>query len=161
MKNLLVLFVVALMYVGCDKSNPIDNIVNGDVAYSEESMYKTTVSTEDELVQMRGVGSAHDSLRHGKMLGTLKRYVGLTDEQFDSVKVYAKTLFESLKEIRVQVHAGVITREEAKIAVGNARAKFVASVKLILTAEQQTKFNEWIVKFWNRHHHRRGPGGMP
>lgn len=161
MKNFLAAALFGLLLVGCDKSTPIESEANSDALYGEETMYKTTIVSDNELVTMQGNGPAHDSIRHGRMLGTLKRYVGLTDEQFDSVKVYAKTLFESLKEIRVQVHTGVITKEEAKIAVGNARAKFVASVKLILTAEQQTKFNEWIVKFWNRHHHRRGPGGRP
>ncbi len=149
----------ALLLVGCDQSNPVEQNYLSDALYGEESMYKATITTEAELSVMKGEGSAHDSVRHGRMLGHLKTYLELTDAQFDSAKVYAGTMFETLKNIRTQVHDSVITRAEAKVLVVEARAEFVASIKLILTADQIVKFERWVTEFWNKHPRRHGHGG--
>ena len=154
----------ALLMVGCDNSTSVDTTsAAGEALFSEESMYKTVTSTDDDLAQMHGEGPVHDSLRHGRMLGHLKVHLGLTDEQFDSVKVYAKSMFLTLKDIRDQVHDSLITREQARELVTAARTQFVASIKLILTEEQLIKLEDWITNFWNRPPHRRhghrGPGG--
>lgn len=158
MKNILAIVFVALLLVGCDKSNPTavnTSAATGDVAFSEASMYKTVTATDSEYESLERDSVAHNSHRHGKMIGTLKWFVGLTDAQVESVKVYGKTLFETLQSIRQQVRDSVITKDEAKILVQAARDQFIASVKMILTADQLAKFEEWIVKFWNKHHHRR------
>lgn len=154
MKYTLSTLLFMLLLLGCEKNNPVEGTVaSSDVEFSELSMYKTTVATtEQEMTQLRASNMFHDSLRHGKMLGTLRRYVGLTDAQMESVKVYAKTLFDALQSIRQQVHDSTITKEQARVLVQAAREQFITSVKVILTEEQVTKFEEWIVRFWNKHH---------
>lgn len=163
MKFTLTAVLVTLFIAGCDRNNPVESSsVPADVEFSELSMYKTTVATTDqEMTQLRESNMFHDSLRHGKMLGTLKRYVGLSEAQMESVKVYAKTLFDALHNIRRQVHDSTITKEQARALVVAARDQFIASVKTILTEEQVAKFDEWIVKFWNKRHQHghRGRGG--
>lgn len=159
MKNIFAVVVVALLLVGCDKNNPVDQTASSsEVEFSETSMYKTAVATDEELVRLCADSVAHDSLRHGRMLGSLRWLVGLSDAQVESVKVYGKSLFESLQDIRAQVKDSTITRDEARTLVQAARDQFIASVRSILTEDQITKFEEWIVKFWNKHHHRRGHG---
>jgi hypothetical protein len=159
MKHILAAAFFALLLVGCDQSNPVENSTGGEALYSEESMYKMTIMSDTEIERMQGNGPGHDSLRHGRMLGHLKTVVGLTDVQFDSVKVYAQTMFLALNNIRSQVHDSLITREQAKVLVAEVRAQFVASISTILTADQTAKFEEWVTKFWNKPPHRRGPGG--
>lgn len=159
MKHILIAALFGLLLIGCDKSNPVDEVTAGDALYGEEAMYKTTISTDDELARMNGNGPAHDLLRHGRMLGHLKTRLELTDTQFESVKVYAASMFEALKEIRTQVHDGLITRDEAHALVSEVRAQFVESVILILTEDQISKFERWIAEFWNKPHRRHGHGG--
>lgn len=165
MKNIFAVALFALILIGCDNNNPA-NETSADVEYNELSMYKSTVATDGEVTQLKFQNAFHDSLRHGRMLGTLIRHVGLTEEQVVSVKEFGQTMFETLKEIRTQVHDSVITREEARELVIAAREQFVVSVKSILTEEQLVKFDEWILKFWNKRHGRPagrgghfGPGG--
>jgi hypothetical protein len=159
MKSIFAALMMALLVVGCDNSNPVDERSDSQAMFGEETMYKTAISTDTELEQMQGNGPGHDSLRHGRMLGHLKMFVGLTDVQFDSVKVYAQTMFVGLNEIRSQVHDSLITREEAKVLVTAVRAQFIASVTAIITADQTAKFEEWVANFWNKPPHRKGPGG--
>ena len=162
MKQILAAMLFTFILIGCDNSNPSDANVNSEAMYGEETMYKTTISTYSEISLMQGNGPGHDSIRHGRMLGHLKTYVGLTDVQFDSVKVYAQTLFLSLKDIHKQYHDSLITREEARELVKTARGQFVISVKSILTEEQSAKFDVWVERFWNKPPHRGGhgkPGG--
>jgi hypothetical protein len=159
MKHFLAAAVFALILVGCDQSNPVENSTGGEALYSEASMYKMTIMSDTEIEQMQGNGPGHDSLRHGRMLGHLKTVVGLTDVQFDSVKVYAQTMFVALNDIRSQVHDSLITREQAQVRVAEVRAQFVASITAILTTDQLAKFEEWVANFWNKPPHRRGPGG--
>lgn len=163
MKKTFAIALFVLLLTGCDNgNNPVDqSTAAGDVEFSEASMYKTAVASEAEYAQMRMDNVAHDTLRHGRMLGTLKWYVGLNDAQFDTVKVFGKTLFETIQGIRVQVHDSVMTRDEAKVLVQAARDQFVASVQSVLTEDQKTLFDEWIVKFWNKTHggKRGGRGG--
>ena len=166
MKNILIAALVAALLIGCDNSNPADASMTTDAEYNETSMYKTTVASQTEAIQLQSQNLFHDSLRHGKMLGTMKRHVQLTEAQFESVKVFGKTLFEELKSIRLQVLDSSITKEQARELVVAARTQFIESVKSILTEEQIAKFEEWIVRFWNKHHgrpsgrgHHHGPGG--
>ncbi|NUN71177.1 MAG: hypothetical protein HUU02_15860 [Bacteroidetes bacterium] len=159
MKNLLAAALFALILVGCDNSSPVEADQNSDALYSETSMLKTTQATDDEIRANHGSGPMHDSLRHARMLNHLKTYVGLSDAQFDSVKIYAQTLFAALNDIRTQVKDSTITRDEAKELVVAARAQFVASVTLIITEEQTALFTEWVEKFWNKKPGRKGPGG--
>ncbi|MCK9408019.1 MAG: hypothetical protein M0R68_02680 [Bacteroidetes bacterium] len=159
MKQILVAALFALVLVGCDKSNPVENTTSSEALFSEESMYKTTIMTDVEIEQRHGIDSGHDSLRHGRMLGHLKMFIGLTEIQFDSVKKYAQTMFITLHDIRSQVHDSLITRDQARELVVAARVQFVTSVTLILTAEQVVKFEEWVANFWNNPSHRRGHGG--
>ncbi len=159
MKNILVAAIFALLLVGCDRSNPVESDNTSDALYSETTMYNTAVSSDAELVGLQADGVAHDSIRHGRMLGHLKVFVGLSDEQFDSVKVYAQTMFLSLKDIRTQVHDSLITKEQARELVKASRDQFVTSVKSILTGDQIAKFERWITNFWSKHPRRHGHGG--
>jgi hypothetical protein len=166
MKNILFAALAAAVLIGCDNSNPADASMPADAEYSETSMYKTTVASQTEAIQLQSKNMFHDSHRHGRMLGTLKRHVQLTEAQFESVKVYGTTLFEEIQAIRSQVQDSLITREEALELVIAAREQFLLSVKSILTEEQIALFDEWILRFWNKHHgrppgrgHHQGPGG--
>jgi hypothetical protein len=166
MKNILFAALVAAVLIGCDNSNPADSSTPADAEYNETSMYKTTVASQTEAIQLQSQNMFHDSLRHGKMLGTMKRHVQLTEAQFESVKVYGKALFDKLQEIRSQVQDSLITKEQARELVIAAREQFILSVKSVLTEEQLAKFDEWIVRFWTKHHgrpfgrgHHQGPGG--
>ncbi|MBI5726658.1 MAG: hypothetical protein HY965_02310, partial [Ignavibacteriales bacterium] len=78
------------------------------------------------------------------------------DEQFGLLQDFGSTLFITLHDIRAQVQANIITRDSAKTLVSLARAEFVASVKLILTESQLTKFDTWLTLYWNKP---RGGGG--
>lgn len=157
MRYIVVGLFFVLMLVGCDRNaNPVTSTeTSGDVAFSETSMYKTVIANDSEFVRLRCDSLAHDSLRHGKMLGTIRWFVGLSQAQMESVKVYGKTLFDALQSIRQQVLDSTITKDEARALVIAARAEFIASVESILTEEQIAKFEEWIVRFWNKHHRHR------
>jgi hypothetical protein len=163
MKQIFVVVLMLIALVGCDQSNPAEATSPADVEYNELSMFKTTVAAQNEVEQLQTQNIYHDSLRHGRMLGTLIRYVGLNGAQIESVKVYGRNMFETLKGIRAQVHDSLITREEARSLVIAAREQFIASVRSVLTEEQSAKLDEWIVKFWNKQHGRppgrRGPHG--
>lgn len=159
MKQLLVAALFAVLMIGCDKSNPVQSDTGGDALYSEQSMLKTALTSEAEIEPMHGNGPAHDSIRHGRMLGHLKIHLGLTDAQFDSIKVYAQTMFVALKDIRTQVHDSLITKDQALVLVIAAREQFVTSIKSILTAEQLIKFEKWVTNFWNKPPRRHGHGG--
>lgn len=163
MKYALAVTLMLIALVGCEQSNPAEATSPADVEYNELSMYKTTVAAQNDVELLQRQNTYHDSLRHGRMLGTLIRYVGLNDAQIESVKVYGGILFETLKGIRAQVHDSLITREEARNLVIAAREQFIASVRSILTEEQSEKLDQWIVKFWNKQHGRppgrRGPHG--
>ncbi|MDA0987236.1 MAG: hypothetical protein O3A55_06545 [Bacteroidetes bacterium] len=161
MKNL-IFFLSTLFVIGCNFENPLDFI--GEVPYSEESMFLTTQASDIEMQnpRMHPDGGMHDSLRHLRMLEKLKTYVGLTDVQYNQVKVFADKLFADLKDVRLQVRAKSISRDSARSLVLVARDLFIASTKAILTAEQNVKFDEWIKKYWNHRHmfgHRRGRPG--
>lgn len=159
MKQIFAALMVALVLIGCDTTGPSEQSVETAALFGEETMYTSAVSTEAELQMMNGNGPAHDSIRHGRMLGHIKMYVGLTDAQFDSVKSYAATMFLTLKDIRKQVHDSLITRDQARELVVAARLQFVTSIKVILTPDQLVKFEEWVTKFWNKHPRRGGHGG--
>ncbi len=159
MKNILLAAIFALILVGCDRSNPVGSGDTSEALYSEEAMYTTAVSSDIEIVHMQGNGPGHDSIRHGRMLGHLKVHLGLSDAQFDSVKVYAETMFLSLKDIRTQVHDSLITKVQARELVKAARDQFVTSVNSILTGDQIAKFERWIAKFWHKHPRRPGHDG--
>lgn len=169
MKYVLAITLMVIVLVGCDQSNPAEATSPADVEYNELSMYKSTVATQNEVEQLRTQNIYHDSLRHGRMLGTLIRYIGLNEAQIESVKVYGGVMFETLKGIRAQVRDSLITCDEARNLVIAAREQFIASIRSVLTDEQSTKLDEWIIKFWNKQHGRppgrRGPhspgGGRP
>ncbi|MFA6540052.1 MAG: hypothetical protein WCT99_00475 [Bacteroidota bacterium] len=174
MKNLFVAGLFALLLIGCDKSNPSSvpadtalSLSANDVAYSETSMYSAVVASnvefnmaDDDSAICDSLHPDRDSVRHfGRMLGLLKHVVGLTDAQFDSVKIYAQTLFDTLHSIHTQVRDSSITKAEARVLVQAARDQFIVSVQSILTADQLLQLDEWALKFWNRHHERgRGHG---
>ncbi len=170
MKKILVLLSSALLYVGCERSNPIDSSAAAtDVPFSEQSMVDEAVTSNVSPIQLQSDMRLHDSLRHPKdslrfvrMLDSLKARVGLSDAQFENVKAYGKILSDSLESIRTQFHSRLITRFQVQIKIQAARVQFVNSVLAILTTEQRTLFNNWIKKFWNKHHNRfgHGPGGM-
>jgi hypothetical protein len=129
-------------------------------------MYKTTqAATAAEIVCADSGRHLHDSLRNAYMLDSLKAYLTLTDEQFAKVQEFGSTLFSTLADIRSQVQARTIKPDSAMTLVKIARDEFVASVKSILTEEQTTLFDEWLVKHWNKPIHGRegkpgrGPGG--
>jgi len=166
MKKIFAVALFALLLVGCDKSNPTDTTTasSSAVEFSETSMLKMTVLQVDDIIITTTADSVcHDSLRHGRMLNSLNIHLGLTPEQFDSVKVYGITLFNTLKDIRQQVKDSLITKIQARELVKAARDQFIASVQSILTTEQLVKFNKWVVRFWNKAGHRgggpRGHGG--
>lgn len=159
MRHTIVAALFALLLVGCDNSNPVETETTSEAMFGVESMYRVATATDVQYVEIQKNGTGHDSVRHGRMLGHLKTYVGLTDVQFDSVKAYAETMFLTLKDIRTQVHDSLITREEAHALVVAAREQFVASIRLILTDEQLVLFEQWITNFWNKPPHRRGHGG--
>jgi hypothetical protein len=81
--------------------------------------------------------------------------------QFDSLKAYGAALFSELDSIRSYIRSGAISKDSARILVAAARDQFVAAVSAILTVDQQTLFNKWIVKFWDPRMmggRRHGPG---
>lgn len=174
MKNLFVAGLFALLLIGCDKSNPSGAAADAaslssanDVAFSENSMYSAVVASnveftmaDDDSVICDSLHPERDSLYHfGRMLGSLKHVTGLTNAQFDSVKIYAQTLFDTLHSIHAQVRDSSITKAEARVLVQAARDQFIASVRSILTADQLVQLDEWALRFWNRHHeHGRGHG---
>lgn len=162
MKKIFAVVFFALLLVGCDKSNPTESTSasSSEVAFSETSMLKMAIITVDGLVVITGADSVcHDSLRNVRMLDSLTIHLGLTAEQFDSVNVYGATLFTSLQDIRQQVKDTLITKLQARDLVKAARDQFIASVRSILTTEQTTIFDAWIIKFWNKQGHRGGPRG--
>jgi hypothetical protein len=166
MKKIFAVALFALLLVGCDKSNPTDTTTasSSAVEFSETSMLKMTILQVDDIIITTTADSVcHDSLRHGRMLNSLNIHLGLTPEQFDSVKVYGVTLFNTLKDIRQQVKDTLITKIQARELVKLARHQFIASVQSILTTEQLVKFDRWVVRFWNKDGHRgggpRGQGG--
>lgn len=155
MKNLFVVGMLALLLIGCDKNNPTaastTSTTASNVAFGETSMYKTVVATDSQLVVMEKDSVAHDSLHHGRMLGLLKNFLGLTDAQFDSVKIYGQILFGSLKEIRTLYHTGLISEDSAHVLVKIARDQFIASIRSILTVDQSAKLDAWLTIFWEDH----------
>lgn len=162
MKKIFAVVLFALLLVGCDNSNPTDTAAasSSAVEFSETSMLKMAVETVDGIVVTTNTDSVrHDSLRNGRMLGSLKFRLRLTAEQFDSVKVYGATLFATLKNIRQQVKDSLITKIQARELVKAARDQFITSVRSILTTEQLALFDAWVVKFWNNAGHRGGPRG--
>lgn len=155
MKKLLAVIAIGIMLAGCSKDNPVDSGVTGSVQteamFSETSMYNTTlaVSSSGGFLADTG-GCVHDSLRNLHMLDSLKVYLSLTDDQFTSLQSIGTTLFTRLTEIRGMVKDGTISRDSSRTLVKIARDEFVASVKLILTADQITLFDTWITLYWNK-----------
>ena len=168
--------IFALLLAGCDRSNPTgiaandsqSTISTGSVLFSETSMY-TEVTSDDSIPSMcdsstrdslrhfnDSLHHANDSLRQVRMLGLLRDSLGLSADQYDSILVYVQTLSTTLDTIRVQVHDGLITRDQARDLVKAARDQFVASVESILTNDQLTLFDTWLIHFWDCNHHRRG-----
>jgi hypothetical protein len=156
-------------------SSPSSSAVTStsDVAFSELSMY-TIVVAADSLVTASGPDSsvldslhcrrdslyhhcdslrhANDSLRQIQILGLLRDSLGLTDAQIDSITVYAQTLFTSLDSIHSQLRDSLITKDQALVLVQSARDQFLASLQSILTTDQLTLLDEWIIKFWDHQH---------
>ncbi|MFA6456115.1 MAG: hypothetical protein WCW40_04775 [Bacteroidota bacterium] len=167
MRSIFAALLAAILVVGCDQSNPIDSSASGtqgEAMFSELSMAKTAHATlvlEDASTDNETC--PHDSLRNHHMLDSLKAHLSLTESQFDTVKVFAATLISTLHDIRSQVEAKTITRDSARVLVKAARDLFVLSVKSILTAQQTSLFETWLMRYWNRPpHHRHGhgrPGG--
>jgi len=161
MKKIFAVVLFALLLVGCDKSNPTGTTTasSSAVAFSETSMLKMTVGTVDDIVVTTKDDSVcHDSLRNGRMLDSLNIHLGLTAEQFDSVKVYGAVLFATLKDIRQQVKDTLITKMQARELVKAARDLFIASVQSILTIDQLVIFDVWVIRFWDKAGHRGGHG---
>jgi hypothetical protein len=157
MKNIVAVVLFALVLVGCDKSNPTDTTAasSSSVAFSETSMLK---AVGDDVVTFGADTVCHDSLRNVRMLDSLNIHLGLSIEQFDSVKVYGATLHAALESIKQQVKDTLITKVQARELVKAARDQFIASIQSILTADQLVKFDAWVLKFWNKAGHR-GHGG--
>ena len=164
MKKLFGFALFALLVVGCDKSNPTNTTTfstttSATVAFSETSMLKMAVETVDGLViTTKDDSVCHDSLRNSYLLDSLKIHLGLTAEQFDSVKVYGTVLFATLKDIRHQVKDTLITKMQARELVKAARDLFIASVQSILTIDQLVIFDAWVIRFWDKAGHRGGHG---
>lgn len=181
MRYFLVAGIVALLLAGCDRSNPAaatandsqSTITTGSVLFSESSMVNTVVSddsiptmcdstTRDSLHHLYdSLHHVNDSLRQVRMLGLLKDSLGLSADQYDSILVYVHTLSATLDTIRAQVHGGLITRDQARDLVKAARDQFIASVESVLTADQLTLFDRWLIHFWDCNHHRHGEPGGP
>lgn len=162
MKQLITLSLLALFSVGCEKSNPIQTNATADVAYSEQTMFKATQSTDTQISSTQTVNPEYDSTRHIGMLGMLKFNLGLNNSQMDSIAIFGKTMYDALKEIRTKVHTGQLTKDQARQQVKLVRDAFITSVRTILTAEQVIKFDNWITQFWDMHHdgNMRNGGGM-
>ncbi|MDD8017467.1 MAG: hypothetical protein PHP42_03755 [Bacteroidota bacterium] len=161
MKHLFVLLTLVLMFAGCERSNPVQSSASSsgvsnaaamNVPFSEQSMVLTTTVADSEVEHMHGDGPGHDSLRNVRLLDSLKAFLGLTNDQVDSIKVYGSTLLETLKNIRKEYKADSISEDSAHALVKIARNQFIASVRSILTTEQKTKFDQWLSQFWDRHH---------
>lgn len=162
MEKIFAVVLFALLLVGCDKSNPTEAVTStsSSVSFSETSMLKMTIPKVDDIVITTTADSVcHDSLRNGRMLDSLYVHLGLTTEQYDSVKVFGSILFVTLQDIRQQVKDTLITKIEARDLVKSARDQFIASVLSILTVEQLPLFDKWILKFWNNTGHKGGPRG--
>ncbi len=169
MKAFLAAILLAVVFAGCSKNNPVsansDNTttVQSEAPYSAISMYKTSIAVaaaETGVVSDTGT-CPHDSLRNAHMLDSIKAYLSLTDEQFVQLKTLGDTLFAQLKAIRTLEIGKQISRDSAHVLVDQLRAQFLASVKLILTADQITLFETWITLYWDRPRHDGGGHGGP
>jgi hypothetical protein len=166
MKKVRVLLAVVVLIAGCDRSDPITSpsaegidLVSStiDVPYSEQSMLNGVLITNLRVDGSVADSGCYDSLKHRGMLDSLKEYVLLTDAQVESVNVFAATLKATLDTIRSQAQAGLISRDSARALVKAARDLFIASVRSVLTNDQETLLDAWILKFWERPIG--GPGG--
>lgn len=164
MRKLIAVFAIGLLFAGCVKNNPVDSgdgAIQSEAMFSELSMINTAlaVGIPSGVLADTGGGCVHDSLRNVHMLDSIKVYLSLTDEQVASLQTIGATLFAKLEEIRGFVQAGTITRDSSKTLVALARAEFITSVKLILTAEQSALFDTWITLYWDKPRHGGGHGG--
>ena len=177
MKLILGAVLAALLFAGCERSNPLDgqssgstavdqastlSLLKSDAPYGEMTMYVAAVKQALTAAERTDTGiCVHDSLRHEHMLDSLIAHLGLSSAQADSVKAYGAALLASLKEIRTFVDSGTITRDSAMTLVKATREQFVASVKSILTADQLVLFDAWLQKFWIRPPHGHGGDDPP
>lgn len=133
---LVFLFVIA----GCN--NPVEVV---------EETHTDTIMMEigDAPEGVRDVDTPDGPRRHfARMLISLKRFVGLNEEQWANVKEFGKTLAKDIHDIRVKVRKEEITREEARELLKESRETFVKSVTSVLTEEQKPKFRRWLLRFW-------------
>lgn len=154
MRVFLLAAAMALLVVGCDKTNPSDQLSDADM-FSEESMLNyATASTGDPGLQSIN-GGMHNGPRQGKMIRHLTRFLELSDEQAETVRQMGDAMFAELSGIRDSVIAGELTREEARPLVESLREQFMDGLRLLLTPTQQDKLDEWMQHKWERGHQRR------
>ena len=151
MRSLLGLMLIAVLFAGCSKNNPVGtdsaSSSSSTAAYSAVSMYKTagdSTATTDSSV------CTHDSLRNVHMLDSIKVYLSLSDSQYVLLQTIGDTLFAQLKAIRTLAKSNQISRDSSHVLVDAARAQFVASVQAILTTDQLTLFTTWITLYWDK-----------
>lgn len=140
MRYFALILIALLVTAGCQ--NPVE--VTEEV-YSENIM----MGISDAPEGVRDVDTPTGPRRmFARMLLSLKRHAQLTDDQWTSVKGFAKTLAESIKEIRTGVKDETLSKEEAKVQLKEARETFVTDVTAILTEAQLPKFKRWLHMFW-------------
>jgi hypothetical protein len=150
MRSLLGVMLIAVLFAGCSKNNPVstDSISSSSAAaYSAASMYKTA---GDSTAATDSTVCPYDSLRNVHMLNSIKVYLTLSDSQYALLQTIGDTMFAQLKAIRTLVKSNQISRDSSHVLVDAARAQFVASVQAILTTDQLTLFTTWLTLYWDK-----------
>jgi hypothetical protein len=151
MKPIFAAMLIAVLFVGCRKNNPVSadsaSSSSNTAAFSAASMYKTA---GDSTAAIDSSVCPHDSLRNVHMLDSLKVYLSLSDSQYVLLKAIGDTLFAQLKAIRTIVKNHQVSCDSSHVLVDAARTQFVASVTAILTTGQQTLFTTWLSLYWQK-----------
>ena len=159
MKTIPLVAAVLLLVVGCDRSNPSDQMSDAEM-FSEESMLTYAFASDDDPALQNAGSGMHNGLRHTRMIAHLTRFLELSEDQRESIRQLGEAMFTELSAIRDRVQAGELTREEARPLVQDLREQFMDGVRLLLTPDQQAKLDEWLQLRWERgHRHRHRFGG--
>ncbi len=155
MKTLFSGLILMIVVVGCDQSTSADRAGGTDM-FSEESMLTYATTGDDDPALTQPMGGMHNGPRHGRMLRHLADYLDLTEDQQDDLRSLGESMFGDLSDIRDQVQAGDLSRDDARTLIHDLREQFMTDVRTLLTEDQQTKLDEWEARRWQMKPHR-GP----
>ncbi len=145
MKSIGLLLVILFVLAGCN--NPVE--VTQEELYTESIMMDISDAPEGVRDVDTPTGPGR---KFARMMLSLKRFVGLSEEQWTSVKGFARVLANEVKTVRESFKNGDLSREEAFEQLRTARRTFVGSVKSILTDDQVPLFERWLRRVWYATH---------